>query len=1186
MQRIKKYLIGFGVLIVLYAVVGFFVLPPVIKSVAIKKLSEELNREVSLGDVKVQPFALSVEVRDFTIKDRDRSQTFVSLGRLYMSFKTISIFKRALVFSKVTVERPSLRLVRNEDMTYNFSDLIDKARKKPPTESKPLKFSLNNIQISKGAITFIDRPKDKEHLVTDLSVAIPFVSNFSYYVDTYVLPSFAASVNGRAVAIMGKTKPFKESRETVFEVDLKDVDIPYYLAYLPVKMNFRVLSGLVDMKTNISFIEYRGRQPSVNVSGNVAFKTFKVVDGSDRQLFSLPLLTLSIASTDLMAKRVDFSSIDVRSLEINLARDARGRWNFSSLLPEKPGKKEERPSGEETGKSPGFIVNANSIRLTGGRISFSDASAPASPFKTDLEDIEVKIDRFSTIRERKSAAEISFRTEAGESFAGKGEFSVEPPVSTGTVEVKGVKLKKYSPYYRKNLLFDIEGGEVELTTGYAVERTGKDFGMKLSGLSSVLSSLRMKKKGEKDDFLSIPVVAIKGTDIDVAKKEIAVGELSTQKGTLRIRRLREEGINVASLTRPTEGAGGKLAKPEKKGGEKPWSITLKKVEAERYAVKMEDLTMADPVAFSIDRIKLTGENISTVRNSRGRASLSFQIGKKGYFSSSGSVGIEPALLNLRVNAKDLDITPFQPYFTERVKILVTDGSFTGKGTLTLSYKKETGPKVVYKGEALLAHFSSVDKTNADDFLKWDSLYVKGIDAGYSPVKVKIDEIALTDFYSKVIVNADGSLNLQDIMEEGGKKKEDIAAEKQAGVPAGEQKAEKQIAIDRVTLQGGTINFSDRHIKPNYYANLKEIGGRISGLSSEEQKFADVDLRGKLEDYAPLEITGKVNPLREDLFVDLKMDFKNMDMNSLTPYAARYAGYTIQKGQLSFSLQYLIVKRKLDSQNHIFLDQLSFGDRVDSPDATKLPVKFAVALLKNRKGEINLDIPVTGEIDDPKFRLGRIILKVLLNILTKAATSPFALLGALFGGGEELGYLEFDYGGSAINEGGMKKLDTLIKALNERPSLKLEITGHTDVEKDREGLRQYIFKKKIKAQKLKEMLKKGKEAPSVDEITVEDAEYPKYLKAAYKEEKFPKPRNIIGMAKSLPVPEMEKLMLTHIVVSDDDLKRLASERALKVKEYILRSQKVEQERIFLAEPKTLQPEKKEKVKDSRVDFALK
>jgi hypothetical protein len=312
----------------------------------------------------------------------------------------------------------------------------------------------------------------------------------------------------------------------------------------------------------------------------------------------------------------------------------------------------------------------------------------------------------------------------------------------------------------------------------------------------------------------------------------------------------------------------------------------------------------------------------------------------------------------------------------------------------------------------------------------------------------------------------------------------------------------------------------------------------------------------------------------------------MELSPMTPYSGKFVGYTIEKGKLSFDLKYLINKRKLDSQNYIFLDQFTLGDRVESPKATKLPIKLAIALLKDRKGEIKLDIPVTGSLDDPKFSIWGIILKVLMNLIAKAATSPFSLLGALFGGGEELSYVEFDYGSTVITEQNMKKIDTLVKALHDRPSLKLDIEGHVDLEKDKDGLIQYLFNKKIKVQKLNDMLKKGQPAVPVDEVKVEPAEYEKYLKMAYKEEKFPKPRNILGMAKDLPAPEMEKLMLTHIEIKEGDLRTLASQRAMRVKDVILKSGQVEPERIFILEPKSLVPQKKEKLKDSRVDFKLK
>jgi hypothetical protein len=260
--------------------------------------------------------------------------------------------------------------------------------------------------------------------------------------------------------------------------------------------------------------------------------------------------------------------------------------------------------------------------------------------------------------------------------------------------------------------------------------------------------------------------------------------------------------------------------------------------------------------------------------------------------------------------------------------------------------------------------------------------------------------------------------------------------------------------------------------------------------------------------------------------------------------------------------------------------------VESPDATKLPVKFAISLLKNSKGEINLDLPVTGNIDEPEFNIGKIIIKMFVNLLVKAASSPFKLLGALAGGGEELSYIDFDYGKSSISEAEKAKLDKLVKALSDRPALMIDIEGYVDTERDMEGLRQYTFDKKLKTQKLKEMVKKGQAVVPVDDIIIEPEEYEKYLEIAYKEEKFPKPRNILGFLKKLPPSEMEKLIYAYIDLNDNDLRLLASRRALNVQDYFLKSGQINSKRIFLIEPESLQPEEKEKLKNSRVDFRLK
>ena len=970
--RFKKIFIGLIIFFGVFTLVGFFALPPILKSILTKKLSENLHRSVTINQIKINPYTLSIAVRGLTIKDKGSSETFVSFDEFFVDLQSISIPKMALILKEVRLTNPYIKIARHPDKSYNFSDLMEKGESKPPEKekSKPFRFSLNNVRIENGSIDFSDEPERIKHTVRELNIGLPFLSNYPYYVETYVQPSFSAKINGTPYTIQGKTKPFADSRESSFDVNINDLDIPYYLAYAPMKMNFKIVSAFLDTQLRISFIEAKDKKPSVTVTGNVSLKKIAVDDGQKKPLLRLPLFGISIAPSEPLTRIIHLSKVSIQSPELEIRRDQKGSLNVSSPL---QGEKEAKPTPQKVTESAPFFLNIDEMQMTGGKISFSDH------------------------------------------------------------------------------------------------------------------------------------------------------------------------------------------------------------------------TPSGPVTITAKNLELLGENISTAKNSKFKLSLSLLLNKKGKISTTGSIGIDPITAELKMDMKGIEIGSFQSYFTDKVKIAVTGGAFSTTGNLSLGIPDNKEMKVTYRGNAALSGFSSIDKANAEDFLKWDSLSFSGLNVGYSPLSIDIKGIALTDFYSRVIINPQGTLNLQEIVAKGAQEKEAPPPGQTQEKVSESQKnkgSANKIKIGTVTLQGGKVDFSDRSVNPEYSTRLVEIGGRISGLSSEETTLADVDLRGKLDDYAPLEITGKINPLKEDLYVDIKARFKDIELSPMTPYSGKYVGYTIEKGKLSFDLKYLINKRKLDSQNYIFLDQFTLGDRVENPKATKLPVKLAIALLKDRKGEIKLDLPVTGSLDDPKFSVWSIILKVLINLISKAATSPFSLLGALFGAGEELSYLEFDYGRTAITEQNVKKIDTLVKALHDRPSLKLDIEGHVDLEKDKEGLIQYLFDKKIKAQKLNEMVKKGQPAVPVDDVKIEPPEYEKYLKMAYKEEKFPKPRNILGMAKDLPAPEIEKLMLTHIEIKEGDLRTLASQRAMKVKDAILKSGQVESERMFILEPKSLAPEKKEKVRDSRVDFKLK
>jgi hypothetical protein len=1211
-RHAKKAAVGAVIFLVVFSLTGFFVVPPILKNVLIDKLSSGLHRGVSIRQVKVNPFMLSATIRGALIKEPNGQDRFISFDELYVNLQLMSIIKRGIVLSEVKLVGPHVTIIRNKDGTYNFSDLLES---KPKAGGETPRFSLNNIQVSRGSIDFLDRLKDTKNTVTDLNIGIPFLSDLPHYVDIYTQPSFEARVNGTPVSLKGKTKPFKDSRETTFEIKFSGIDIPFYLAYSPVAIPFKMRSGLLDTDAVVTYTQYTNKAPVLSLAGNVVFRDIDIAERGGAPLLSFPAFTIVFAPSDMIAKKIHLASVALRSPRLNVARDKSGRINLQDLLP-KNGPEGKKPVDKE---KTSLSFDADRIGLSDGRIGFSD-SPGASDFKTAIQHINLGIDNVSTAEGKKAHATLSFETEAKETVKAESDLSINPLVAEGTATVASVQLKKYAPYYSSRILFAVEDGRLDLSTRYRIEKTEEGPHIAISALSAVLSTLKLKKRGERDDFLNIPSAEVKDLSADTLKKELIVRELSTRGGSVRMRRDKGGSINLQGLlaTPPPSPRGAEKGGKEKAAVKKEWLIKILDLAADGYSMRMEDLGQQESAHLAAERIKVRCSDLSTARNSKGKASLSFVFNRKGSVATSGSVSINPPAANMKVRVKGIELASFQPYFADRLNITVTGGSISLTGAVSAGYASNGAVKASFKGEAALAGFASVDAANGDDFLKWDALNLEGVRAGYAPLHLSIDKVALTDFYSRLIINKDGSLNLQGILREQGNKAnrpsqtgsgqpvtgttDKVSATASAGIPpprsrssagAGKaaavphaQKPGKLITIETVTLQGGTINFTDRHIEPNYTANLLEIGGRVSGLSSEENKFADVDLKGKLENYAPLEITGRINPLRDDLFVDLKADFKDMDLGPVSPYSGRYAGYAIQKGRLSLSMKYLIVKRKLDAQNNILLDQFTFGDKVESPDATKLPVKLAIALLKNRKGEINLDIPVSGNIDDPKFSLGRIIIKIIVNLLVKAATSPFKLLGALFGHGEELSYVQFDYGHDDLSQPEIKKLDALVKALFDRPALKLEIEGHVDREKDKEGLRQYLFNKKIKAQKLKDMAKKGEPPVPVDEIQVGKEEYAKYLKMAYKAEKFPKPRNFLGIAKDLPAPEMEKLMLTNLKVGDDDLRLLASQRALRVKEYVIKSGQVTPDRVFLIEPKSLEPEKKEKLRDSRVDFRLK
>ena len=506
----------------------------------------------------------------------------------------------------------------------------------------------------------------------------------------------------------------------------------------------------------------------------------------------------------------------------------------------------------------------------------------------------------------------------------------------------------------------------------------------------------------------------------------------------------------------------------------------------------------------------------------------------------------------------------------------------------------------------------------EDLLKWDSVGINGIDANLNPQTVVIREIVVDNAYARLVIETNHTINLLNALRltntnaPATNETKIALATKSSAPPAistNTNAALPRISIGAVVITNTAISFTDRSLKPNVNMAIQQVNGTISGLSSEQLQHADVKLNAKVDGVGPVAITGTINPFSGSQTNDIKISVKDVDLTPASPYSGKFAGYRIAEGKLNMDLAYELVGKKLESKNVITLDQFTFGEKVNSPDATHLPVRLAIAILKDRDGKIVLDVPIEGSLDDPQFRIGKVVTRAILNILTKVATSPFSLVGALFGGGgEELGYQDFAAGSADLTAPDKQKLDTLAKALYARPALQLEISGSVDPDGDREGLQRAALDREIREKIWATLHKSERATNSVDQIVLAPDErkhwigkfYDKAIAdgkitpqliaantnlAAYAASVLPKAvdkgatklmkpgqtakeqaaAKAAYQTKLVPPPDpMEAILLTTFAINDGDLETLAASRAKAVRAYLLQSGKVEAVRLFLVE----------------------
>jgi hypothetical protein len=1197
-RRLRIVVFVVAGLVALFAVAGFFAVPPIARSKIEALAQAELGRRATVGKVEFNPFTLRARLSDFSLADRDAGRKLVSFETLEVNVSVASLWKRAPVLDAVRLVRPRLEIARGADGKLNIGDLIERAL--APATGPEAAFAVFNIEIEDGSVVLDDAMRGHRTELSQLAIGIPFLSSLSADAQIRVTPHLKAIVDGAPFEIAGRsTSPFEDTQRAAIEIDLDDLPLPRYAEYAPLPGGIKLTDGALTTRLSLAFLSWKGTPRGITLTGTARLDRLAIARKDASPLAAARSVEVTLGQVNLLARSAEFDRIAVGEPELDLRRLRDGSLELGNLVAATAADSHASTAASaasagapaSTGATPApWEWSVREARVSGGTLRIAD-EAVSPPFRTTLTQATLAGAKLAS-RGAAGTLDVAFDAE-GAHFAAHSEVDVAGSAARGRFDVTKLPLAKLHPYYASALAIDVRRGTLDAGADFdAAASPAVRFA--LANGSAALAGLDVALRGEREPLLRMASAGVDGLALDLGERTVTIGSVEARQaavallrdadGTMRLERVLPAGNEPATARDTGPGP-----------GDASWHVTVGRLLLERFGVDFEDRGTNPPVKLRVADARVAAENLDTAPGARAKVDIAARVGPKGRVRIDGVVAARPASADVRIRATALDLVPLRPYVGSRTNVDVTSGMVGATGRITFNADGPAGAQARYVGDAAVTGFDSLDRPGSEELVRWETLNLAGIDVTSAPFNLSLREAALDGFYARLILHADATLNVLRLLapetDAPASPTQTPAAQATPGAAAAEQPAppgergEIPASIGQIKLSRGEIEYSDFFVKPNYSAHLTELTGNVAGMAPTQS--GAFELTGKVGGTAPVDIRGTLNPFSRELSLELTGKATGVDLPQLTPYSVKYAGYGIEKGKLSMEVRYKLDNRKLAASNKLVLDQLTFGEHVDSPTATKLPVLFVVSLLKDRNGVIHLDLPIEGTLDDPQFSIWGVVVQIIVNLLTKAVTAPFALLGAIVGGGgEQLSYVEFAPGSAVLTPAAIAKLETLAKALSDRPALKLDAAGRAIADVEGDALKRAALDRALRVRKQKDLASEGASAPALETLALDAADRAKYLKAVYGDTDLPgKPRNFLGFAKDIPPEQMEAMLLANHRVDDDALRELANHRAQAVRDWLAGKGNIPAERVFIVAPRLTAEGLKAEGAPARVDFAI-
>lgn len=877
---------------------------------------------------------------------------------------------------------------------------------------------------------------------------------------------------------------------------------------------------------------------------------FQIGETDDKQV-SLQHLYGKLASDSIWTKTLHLKNVLLVKPNGQVVFNKQGELNLSQLfnLPEATDQPKESQSAP-------LAVLIDQIQLQEGNLRFND-QRQQGPVDVTLADLNITLNNFDTRPASNSELQLTAQASDGTQLQWQGNLSISPLASQGHLQLQDAQLKSWWPYVREHFSAQIKDGRLNLDTHYELELTPA-LQFKANTLSAQLNSLTLAQ--QQRPLAKMTSLSISDAEFDLAAQKIQIGKARSSKleawadidknGVINWQKLLPSmAIDKSATHNKAPANNSKIAskKPE-------WRIIVKQADLAGHTFHLADNSRSEPVALKLSDFNLRIKDFDSKANSAFNAELSSKVGEQGQISSNAKVLLQPLTVDMTVNSSDLDLRSAQSWISPYAHVELRSGLLSS--ALKLQISDLDNLQLNVQGDAAVSQLDVRDSLGKRDLLKWQTVDIKGIQYGLQQQKLSINKVALQDPYVRFIINDDLTTNISKLI---------IPQPDKPTAVKNTNNPEFAMHIGGIEVKNGSANFADYSLTPNFATAIQKLNGSIGTIDNQTNSVAKVDIKGSVDRYAPVTIKGGLMPFDPLKQLDITTSFKHVELTTLTPYSGKFAGYRIHKGRLNLDLHYKINDGKLNASNKLLLEQLQLGERVDSPDAVNLPIRLAIALLKDSKGRIALDLPVSGDLNNPEFKVGPIIWQTLRNLITRAASAPFNFIAGLANGqSEELNEVVFMPGEFVVNADAAKGLEQLAQALSQRPQLRLEVEGGSLSQLDGPVLAQMRLTTAYQNAWYSILQRRGtKIEPSKETLEVPDKEKSALLEGIYRTVmKQQPPEEWAKLNKDERAQKMQDAVLASYAKSTAGLRRLAQARANSIKEYLIEEAKLDPERVYL------------------------